>query len=760
MKARYSRKNILLLILVAVMLFLFTACESKDTKEINSIEQLNDPNIRIGVSSGTTEDEIVRKLFPEAKIEYMKNSPSAFLAVGQEKIDAFIYEKQEMEIAIRNGLKGVKLLDDTLGESNQVAIGVSPVSKIPDLEDKINEYIDLIKEDGTLDDMVERWLITDEYTMPEIEMPESPLYHLKVGTSGTVMPYSFFEGTTLTGRDIELAYRFAAWLNADIEFKVYDYGAIIEAVQTGDVDCIIADIYITEERKEIITFSKPYSIVEIGIMVHDPHNEITGFSSLEDFEGKKIGVTTGTIQAIAVEKQIPSAEIIYFNSVPDMITALRLGKIDAFCIDDMAIRVLMIENDDLTYLSDHPLTDPVRTGAIFPKTEIGNKLREEFNEYLAKAKADGTLQEVNDIWFGKDESLKTVIDPSSLSAEKGTIRVATDASLVPAVYYKDNQIVGMDIDIISRFCKKYGYGLEITDMSFAAIFEVVASGKCDMAIGAIGITEERAQSVDFSDPMYEGASVMAYLSSDAGSAKQDNGSFIDSIKDSFEKTFIRENRWQLFASGILTTLLITVLSIACGTLLGFFVFMLCRNGNPIANAITDFCVWLVKGTPMVVLLMILYYIIFGNVAISGDVVSIIGFTLVFGAGVFGMIKSGVMAIDRGQLEAAYTLGYTNRKAFYRVILPQALPLFMPAYRPSITETIKATAIVGYVAVQDLTKMGDIVRSRTYEAFFPLIAVAIIYFILAAILTLLVERIEIRLDPKKRNLDKIRKEIER
>ena len=207
------------------------------------------------------------------------------------------------------------------------------------------------------------------------------------------------------------------------------------------------------------------------------------------------------------------------------------------------------------------------------------------------------------------------------------------------------------------------------------------------------------------------------------------------------------------------TLLITILSIIFGTILGFWVFMLCRNGNPIANTITDFCVWLVQGMPMVVLLMILYYIVFGSFAISGAAVSIIGFTLVFGSAVFGMIKAGVGAIDKGQLEAAYTLGYTNRHAFYRIILPQAMPHFMPAYKGEITAIIKATAIVGYVAVQDLTKMGDIVRSRTYEAFFPLIAVAIIYFILAAILTFLVNRIELRIDPKKRTLEQIKKEVE-
>ena len=223
----------------------------------------------------------------------------------------------------------------------------------------------------------------------------------------------------------------------------------------------------------------------------------------------------------------------------------------------------------------------------------------------------------------------------------------------------------------------------------------------------------------------------------------------DGIISSFHKTFIREGRWRLFADGVLTTLLITLLSILFGTLLGFALFMLCRNGNPVANLVTRFCLWLVQGMPMVVLLMILYYIIFGSVAISGVAVAVIGFTLTFGAAVYGLLKMGVGAVDNGQYEAAYALGYSNRRTFFKIILPQALPHVLPAYRGEIVGLIKATAIVGYIAVQDLTKMGDIVRSRTYEAFFPLIAVTIIYFVLEGLIGFFVSRISVSFNPKRR-----------
>ena len=138
--------------------------------------------------------------------------------------------------------------------------------------------------------------------------------------------------------------------------------------------------------------------------------------------------------------------------------------------------------------------------------------------------------------------------------------------------------------------------------------------------------------------------------------------------------------------------------------------------------------------------------------------AVIGFTLTLGASVFGTLKMGVGAVEPGQYEAAYALGYSNRSTFFRIILPQALPHVLPAYKGEIVSLLKATAIVGYIAVQDLTKMGDIVRSRTYEAFFPLIAVTVIYFLLEGILRFLISHIAVRLDFRRRKPEDILKGI--
>ena len=124
----------------------------------------------------------------------------------------------------------------------------------------------------------------------------------------------------------------------------------------------------------------------------------------------------------------------------------------------------------------------------------------------------------------------------------------------------------------------------------------------------------------------------------------------------------------------------------------------------------------------------------------------------------GLLKLGVGAVDPGQYEAASALGYSDGQTFFKIILPQALPHVMDSYRGEIVALIKATAIVGYIAVQDLTKMGDIVRSRTYEAFFPLIAVTVFYFLLEELLGMAFQRVTRNMNPRRRSRHDILKGV--
>ena len=502
--------------------------------------------------------------------------------------------------------------------------------------------------------------------------------------------------------------------------------------------------------------------------------------SIDEADGKRFAALTGTISGQLIENRYPNAQVSYFETQADSVAALMTGKVDLWASDEPVVRFLQIENPAIKILDGYLAESNL--AAVFAKTEAGKALCGQYSAFVDSLWADGTMKEIDDIWFGADDSKRTVLDYEHLPAPNGTLRMAADLIHPPFAYMKDGRAVGYDVDVAARFCREYGYGLVIESMSFGGMLPAVQSGKVDFAATSITVTKERAESVLFSTPDYYGGIVLAMWDKDAAAAAGQKGSgspasdaarpedpqsssqagkedgSLSGIEESFEKTFIREDRWKLFADGVLTTLLITLMSILFGTILGFGIFMMCRNGNPAANLITRFCLWLVQGMPMVVLLMILYYIIFGSVAISGMFVAVIGFTLTFGAAVFGLLKMGVGAVDNGQYEAAYALGYSSRRTFFKVILPQALPHVLPAYRGEIVSLIKATAVVGYIAVQDLTKMGDIVRSRTYEAFFPLIAVTVIYFLLEGLIGFLVSRITLSFNPERRSRESILKGV--
>ena len=482
------------------------------------------------------------------------------------------------------------------------------------------------------------------------------------------------------------------------------------------------------------------------------------YTTIEQLDGKRVAVGTGTVWSDVVKEVIPSAEVVYLDSTANIVNSLLGGKVEAVAADEPIIAAIVAGNDRLTYIKEH-LNH--YDNAFFVAKDGDAPLLEEFNSFIRQLRDDGTLDELQKIWFANDESKKSVAPYETFPAPNGTLRLAQDGEEPPFTYMRDGRIVGYDIDILARFCEARGYGLKPVTMDFSGLIPAVQSGKCDIGGGAVTVTRERAESVTFTEPIYSGGGVLMVRAGTSGAATSEAEntegpsmtkkapSFFDELKASFERTFIREDRWRLFAEGIGVTLLITVLSILLGTALGFGLYLLCCGGNSLANIVTRFCVWLVQGMPAVVLLMILYYIVFSNTEISGVAVAVVAFTLTFGSAVYGMLRMGVGAVDSGQTEAAYALGYGRWSAFFGIVLPQALPHFMPSYRSEVTALVKATAIVGYIAVQDVTKMGDIVRSRTYEAFFPLIAVAVIYFIMAGSLNFLIDRIQVYLDPKRR-----------
>jgi len=295
-----------------------------------------------------------------------------------------------------------------------------------------------------------------------------------------------------------------------------------------------------------------------------------------------------------------------------------------------------------------------------------------------------------------------------------------------------------------RFCKEYGYRMEIQSMDFGALIPSVISGKADIAGSCISITEERAKSIHFSIPEYFGGFMLVARTSDLRTEEvksNQTAGFFTKLSQSFSNNFIKENRWKLIASGLGVIIIISLLSAFFGTILGFGICMQRRSANHFVSSLAGVFINFIQGIPVVVLLMVLYYVVFASASMSGIIIATIAFSINFGAYVSEILRSGIEAVDKGQWEASSALGFNKVKTFTKVIMPQALEHIMPVYKGEFISMEKVTSVVGYIAIQDLTRASDIIRSRTYDAFFPLIVTAFIYFFLSWGLSFLLDFIK-------------------
>ena len=464
--------------------------------------------------------------------------------------------------------------------------------------------------------------------------------------------------------------------------------------------------------------------------------ETTTFEHLSDLSGHKIGGLIGSIFYEPLKENIENCEVELLSSLSEQVMALKTHKIDAFITDDMVVYTLVNDDPSLAYI-DEPVVK-YDVGFIF--SDEKEELRKQFNEFLDKCWKSGYMDELDKKWnptngTGREQKKEKY----NLTGENGSIKVISSLESQPFSFLSNNEPQGYETELLERFAYEYGYSIELTQGNFDTIIPSIVSGRYDVAYSVITVSEERKKQVNFSDPIYKASGLLIIRNPEV----ETSDDFIDVITNKFYATFIEEDRWKIILDGTLTTLLITAISAIMGTIAGFILYLIYRKAYTFIKKFLDFNEYIVNGLPIVVLLMILFYVVFAKSKTSGIIISIIGFSIVMCSSVFGLLKSGVDAIDKGQMEGALALGYSENEALYKFVLPQALKIVMSSYQGEIVSLVKSTSVVGYVTVQDLTRATDIIRSRTYDAFFPLIVTATIYFFLARILIRYISRIQNR-----------------
>jgi len=710
-------------------------------------------NKRIGVLIGSTHDLYAKENLPDAQILQYKTPPEILLAVKTGKVDAAMYNTESLYEIVRND-KELEIAGDTIF-SVPVGMGFNKNSK--ELREQFNKFLKEIRSNGIYDDIVKRWIDEGNTDMPAVDNPKSK-GTLRVGiVSDKGLPFTAVKHNKIVGLDIELAERFAAHLGKELKFSDMDFGSLIMAAATNKIDMISSTLMITEERKKQIDFSDPYIKLGASLFIrkNSPAIEQSGkMKVLDDIAGKTVGVYAGTIHDAFVEENYPTAVIKRFNTPADIILSLKMEKIDVAMMDLVSANLMLRTNPEIGILSEDALTLPVAAGFRKDNPELLNS----FNQYLKEIKEDGTYDKMYKRWF-IDDPEKAEMPKFEFDKNAPLITLAVAVGDLPNSAVVNSEHVGFDVELIKTFAERKGYNLKINTMEFAALIAALASGKADIIADGMSVTEERKKHVAFCDNynVFKTAVLVlnknldGMMTSGINSNKTEEpfleNSFLKSITDSFHSNIIQENRYLLIIDGLRTTIIISILATLFGTFLGGLICFMRMSRKSLLLIPAKVYISLLRGTPVLVVLMIIFYVVFASVDIDPVLVAVIAFGLNFAAYVSEMFRTGIEGVDRGQTEAGIAMGFTKVSTFINIILPQAVRRILPVYKGEVISLVKMTSIVGYIAVQDLTKASDIIRSRTFDAFFPLIMVAVLYFLISWLLMVLLGYIERKANPK-------------
>lgn len=721
--------------------------------EISQLRQLGGK--RICVLSGSAGDMAARKHFPGAQFQVMTTAADAALAIKANRADAFVYDKSVLlNLAEKN--PQLVILDQAV-DKLEVAVAIRKDNST--LLSDINKALRELKAEGALQRLRTKWVDSHSALPPPLPPINSAPNKgvLRMGTCATIEPFSFQSNGVYTGLDIELSRLISERIGKKIRILDMNFEGLIPALQSGKIDIALSNFNVTEERKKLVSFSLPYIENDISALVRRSvatcsgsaaaQNDRARLSSVADLKDKRIGVLLGSVHDTYVMERLPNATAQQYKSLPDLLLAVRSGKVDAGFYTRESLGEILRNDKELGVLVDSLFSSPIGIGF----TKGNDQLREKFNAFLRQIRENGVYDDMFDRWIKKGNTRMPKVD-NPKSNGLLVIGIVSDKGL-PFTVVRDNKLIGFDIELSERFAAFLGKEAKFDDMEFGSLIAAVSTGKIDMIASTLMFTEERKKKVDFSDPYCElGASVFALKKNIAtnDNAEDTNSvppSLLAGIANSFQSNIIQEKRYLLIWDGLKTTVIISVFATVLGSLLGALICFMRMSKATLLKLPARVYISILRGTPVLVLLMLIFYVVFASVNISPVLVAVIAFGMNFAAYVAEIFRSGIEGVDKGQTEAGIAMGFTKVATFLHIVLPQTVRRILPIYKGEFLSLVKMTSIVGYIAVQDLTKASDIIRSRTFDAFFPLVMVAILYFLISWILMQSLEYLERRTDPK-------------
>ncbi len=736
---KYGRRCLAVVLICMIVATLFTGCGSKKSQmsesPVHSVKDMEGK--QIGVQLGTTGD-IYASDVKDAKVQEFNKGADAIQALKQEKVDCVVIDEQPAKAFVEKNPE-LAILEEAFAVEDY-AICVSKDNK--QLTKKINKALAKLKKDGTLKQIIGNYIGDDTKGKQPYQSPKGTNRsngELVMATNAEFEPYEYREDGNIVGIDAEMAQAVADELGMSLKIEDMHFDSIITSVQSGKADIGVAGMTVTEDRLKNIDFTDPYTTAKQVIVVRAGQQKASEspVHSAKDLEGKQIGVQLGTTGDIYAS-DVKDAKVQEFNKGADAVQALKQQKIDCVVIDEQPAKAFVERNQDLSILDE---AFAVEDYAICV-AKNNKALTKKINKALAQLKEEGILKQIIGNYIGDDTKGKQPYQsPKGTNRSNGELVMATNAEFEPYEYRENDKVVGIDVDMAQAVADKLGMSLKVEDMQFDSIITSVQSGKADIGVAGMTVTKDRLKNIDFTDPYTTAKQVIIVRNG------KDANAF--NLKQSIYQNFVQDSRWKYLTNGLLTTLGITLAAVVIGIVFGFIIAILRFTADEtgkmtIINWILKAYLTIIRGTPAMIQLLIIYYVIFASTNVNKVFVAIVAFGLNSSAYIAEIVRSGLNSIDPGQFEAGRSLGFNYVQTMRYFILPQAFKNVLPALGNEFIVLLKETSISGYIGIMDLTRGGDFIRSRTYEAFFPLITVAIVYLVFVVFLSAMVGKLERRL----------------
>ncbi|MCR4825139.1 MAG: ABC transporter permease subunit [Bacteroidales bacterium] len=449
-----------------------------------------------------------------------------------------------------------------------------------------------------------------------------------------------------------------------------------------------------------------------------PHKEV---HSLDDLRDGRIGVLTGLAHRQDLQEAFPDATFMNFEDLPLMCMALQGQRIDALVCLEPGLEELLKGNPGFMELPGLSIRDSVCVAFRMEDADLADA----FDDFLEEIRADGRMEQLQANWFGPGAP-RSFYHPH---IKTGTpLRVGIEVGQSGLTVMEDEEETGFEPELMRRFADHLERPVRFIEMTGTGMIPALASGRVDALVDAITPTYERGQSVRFSRPYYSCDLHLVVLNPD----------YVPEVKrqtlgEVLRTNLIDEGRYMLILKGLWYTLVIMFCSVLLGTLLGALLcWMLLGRSKALKKFAHGYCE-LIEGIPIVVLLLFMFYVVFAAAPVAAVVVAIVTYSLHFAAGACESFHNGIESVPRGQFEGGLALGFTQLDTLRYVMLPQATRQILLLFKGKSVALIENTAIVGFIAIQDLTKVTDIIRTQTYNSLIPLVVVGVLYFLLARLI---------------------------